>query len=605
VIDVKEIASNNGAATRHRLVISDGEHYMQAMLATQLNDLVEGNQLAAHCVIKLSEFICNQVQARKIVILLAVEVVQEPTGSKIGNPQNVEQAGAAPVQQQRSSNNAPSNNNMNNKPQNNGQQQQQRQNSQPSNPYNNRGGGGNGGGGGPVVRNNDTGNVQPIDSLNPYMSRWTIKARVTSKTEMKKWSNARGDGCLFSIDLLDQGGGEIRATFFKDAAEKFFDVIQEDRCFFFSGGRLKVANKQYTSIKNNYECTFDAQAGIRPAPEDDSSQYKLQFDFVEVAALEQVEPNAIVDIIGVITDTGSCQQLTSKAGKDLVKRDITIVDKSGAEVKVTFWGDRAQNEPERWDGNPVLAMRGCKVSDFGGRSIGTFNSTKLLFNPDIPEGHVLRGWYDQGGSAAPVKKMSTGGGGNKGMAPFAERCSLEDIATKNMGMGEKPDWITVKATVTFIKHDQEPKGDKPGGPWYHACPADSNQNYKVVEEPNGDWRCEKLNQVFQEKTNRYILPMSVTDHSGTRWMTLFDDEAKKVLGGQTADELEVFKAEGNESKFEEAFQRGNFQTFLMKCRVKAEEHNDEQRVKVTCVATEPIDFIKESNALIAAIEGYA
>jgi Holliday junction resolvasome RuvABC ATP-dependent DNA helicase subunit len=128
VIDVKEIASNNGAASRHRLVISDGEHYMQAMLATQLNDLVEGNQLAVHCVIKLSEMISNQVQARKIVILLAVEVVQEPTGSKIGNPQNIEQAGAAPVQQQCLSNNAPSNNNnMNNRLQNNGQQQQQQQ----------------------------------------------------------------------------------------------------------------------------------------------------------------------------------------------------------------------------------------------------------------------------------------------------------------------------------------------------------------------------------------------------------------------------------------------------------------------------------------------
>jgi hypothetical protein len=38
---------------------------MQAMLATQLNELVEGTQLADKCVIKLSEFICNNVQSRK------------------------------------------------------------------------------------------------------------------------------------------------------------------------------------------------------------------------------------------------------------------------------------------------------------------------------------------------------------------------------------------------------------------------------------------------------------------------------------------------------------------------------------------------------------
>ena len=44
---------------------------------------------------------------------------------------------------------------------------------------------------------------------------------------MKSWSNAKGQGTLFSIDLLDSEGTEIRATFFKDACEKFFPMIGE------------------------------------------------------------------------------------------------------------------------------------------------------------------------------------------------------------------------------------------------------------------------------------------------------------------------------------------------------------------------------------------
>jgi len=57
--------------------------------------------------------------------------------------------------------------------------------------------------------------VQPIASLNPYASRWTIKVRITAKTDLKSWSNPKGSGTLFSIDLLDEAGGESRATFFK------------------------------------------------------------------------------------------------------------------------------------------------------------------------------------------------------------------------------------------------------------------------------------------------------------------------------------------------------------------------------------------------------
>lgn len=44
---------------------------------------------------------------------------------------------------------------------------------------------------------------------------------------MRTWSNARGEGNLFSIDLLDEDGSEIRGTFFKADADKWHESLQE------------------------------------------------------------------------------------------------------------------------------------------------------------------------------------------------------------------------------------------------------------------------------------------------------------------------------------------------------------------------------------------
>ena len=66
-----------------------------------------------------------------------------------------------------------------------------------------------------------------------------MRARVTSKSDVKHWSNARGEGSLFSVELLDSSGTDIRATFFKEGVDKFYSMIEADKVYTFSGGRLQ------------------------------------------------------------------------------------------------------------------------------------------------------------------------------------------------------------------------------------------------------------------------------------------------------------------------------------------------------------------------------
>lgn len=70
-------------------------------------------------------------------------------------------------------------------------------------------------------------NIKIID-LRPILSdyqNWTIKARVTAKHSIRHWSNERGKGKLFNMDLMDTSG-QIRVTCFKDLVDKFYDMIE-------------------------------------------------------------------------------------------------------------------------------------------------------------------------------------------------------------------------------------------------------------------------------------------------------------------------------------------------------------------------------------------
>lgn len=52
----------------------------------------------------------------------------------------------------------------------------------------------------------DKGLILNLTLLTPLSSpcRWTIRARVTNKSSIRTWSNSRGDGKLFSMEIVDE-----------------------------------------------------------------------------------------------------------------------------------------------------------------------------------------------------------------------------------------------------------------------------------------------------------------------------------------------------------------------------------------------------------------
>ena len=66
---------------------------------------------------------------------------------------------------------------------------------------------------------------------------------------------------------------------------------------------------------------------------------------------------------------------------------------------------------------------------------------------------------------------------------------------------------------------------------------------------------------------RYILSCCASDHTGQVWLSLFNDQAEKLLGGVTANDLNTYKEDGNEIAYENVFSDALFKTFVMRVSI--------------------------------------
>lgn len=619
ILSLKNVGpgTNKEGADRFRVVLSDGDYFVQGMLATQLKPFVDSGELQQNSIVRVPDFINNSIQGRNIIIILSVDVLGMAP-QRLGQPMDYQKAGSTMGNHTGAPPTAQPMYNRTNIAQ---QQQQQRQPQQPQamvgvttssssnkpNPYSSASpnakyspnsvlsnapivhrGSGSTPGGTPIT---------PISQLNMYQNRWTIKARVVSKSDIRTWSNAKGEGSLFSMELLDGSGMDIRATMFKEAVDKFYNFLQVGSVYTISGGRIKVANMQYNTCKSQYEMTLDQNSEIKLA-DDEGDIQAVSFDLVKIGNLEQIEQGKNVDVMGIVQEITDVQSLTSKkTGQELQKADVMLIDDTGVQVRLTLWGSQAVDAHREMPLHKVVAFRRVRVSDYGGKSLSGAQS--YFVEPNIPETEDLQVWWkSQGSRGAPIKSLSSSGGAGGKMDPFAERKQIGDIKGLHLGYeNEKGDYLSFKATFTFFKKDKE------GGAWYTACPNKDEpcrNRCKVTQTTDGNWQCDRCQGTYPTCTRKWIFSGVVADDTSSTWVSLFDDQALTLFNGTTADE--VFEKYEDQDTYDGYFEKANHTEWILKCRVKNEMVNDEPRLKTTVVRMDPVDYLAESTAMLSVIE---
>lgn len=523
---------------------------------TEFNHVIQEGKLKKGSICRLTNYQSNFVKDKHILIILSLDVLEEygesdkigqPVALEVGKPESmVEDVKPQPG-------NIAGNGFYGSKPQQpQGQQQQQRALPSRTNGASHTG---------------SHGNIYPIESLTPYGHKWTIKARCTHKGDIKTWHNKNGEGKLFSANFLDESG-EIRATGFNDAVDQWYEVLQEGSVYYISSPcRVQLAKKQFSNVNHDYELTFEKDTQIEKA-EDMDGVPQVRYNFVNLSDLQTVDKDATIDCIGVLQDVGEVSEIVGKTtSKPYSKRELTLVDNTGYSVRLTIWGKTAENFEARPES--VIAFKGVKVSDFGGRSLSLLSSGSMNIDPDIDDAFKLKGWYDGSGRneqfqshANTMSAVSAAGGANDRNAYK----TIAQVRDENLGMGEDTDWFNIKATIIYIKQDNIA---------YPACLSEGC-NKKTVEVDPGEWRCEKCDKTWDRPDYRYIMSVNVSDHTGQIWLSCFNEVGVMIMG-LTANELMAMRDEGDERRVGEAFAEANCKTFGFKCKAKMDTFQDQQR----------------------------
>lgn len=450
--------------------------------------------------------------------------------------------------------------------------------------------------------------VLPISEISAYSQRWTIRARVTSKSALRTFSKGDNAGKVFHVHLLDAQGGEIRASFFNEAADKHFDMLQLGKCFALSRGNVKIANRQYNPCDHRYELNFDKGALIEEV-DDDRQIEEVKLSPVDLRSVQTRQLPCKVDLCGVIVDAGKVLAFTSKEGKDLVKRDVTIADDTATSITVTIWGDRAKQEDAAFESHPVVCFKGVALKEWnGGRSGSLSEGGAVVLSPKLAESERVQQWWSAGGREEKLTALSkttgSGSGGRAANAPAVGLPAVRRLAEKALEQSELCSSVCRLALVQLQKRGevqpvmytacQELKEGKEGRPL--TC------NRRV----DSSGFCASCNRVGKSAP-RFNLRCRFADFADNVWLTTFHEAAEQIVGMRAEQAKSLEDSEGGREALDAAIAASYFRAPVrLTLRAKLDTYNGEARTNVTCIDARPVPrgehgraMLKEIQALVA------
>lgn len=101
----------------------------------------------------------------------------------------------------------------------------------------------------------------------------------------------------------------------------------------------------------------------------------------------------IIDFIGILLDTGTSIDVQVRSGETKTKRMLTVCDDTNISMECTVWSTVAHSFDAVEEAEPVIAFKGCRITDYQGWTLTMDHDATYELNPPIPRAAELRNWF--------------------------------------------------------------------------------------------------------------------------------------------------------------------------------------------------------------------
>lgn len=443
-----------------------------------------------------------------------------------------------------------------------------------------------------AMRTNHEHQAIGIAELTPYIGKWVVKGRVTSKSGIREYNNAKGGGKLFNFTMADKSG-EIKITAFNADCERVYAYVEPNKVYMLGRASVKAADKRYSAA--DFEITLNSDSLLEEVVDSrEVSEIPLaKFNFVSIGSLANVQPNQPVDLIGAITEISEVSTVVSKTkNKELKKRNITIVDMSRHSISVTIWGEAS----ESFNGTigDIFVTKAARIGSYGGKSASAGDC--IFINPDIPDVRKIKNWHNNllDSNFTALTQSSDGpiGGGDQWKS-LVQMLDMDQTRTISNSGQQSALYAKCKATLLSVGKN----------PVYKCCPT-AGCGKKLVETQSGELKCDKCQQTYSTYKYRYKTDIEISDRSASCWVTLWDEKAEKILQLKPEELEKIMRAE-NKDAYEKIITRPNFNHYIFTLKSRIDTYNQEERVKLQVINMAPLISLTYSKQLMDEIKKMA